>query len=188
MLHLNSSRITPRLIAILGLIAVATCSRFLDLPPNFTAIGAIALFAGACFQSRSVALLVVLVAMLLSDALIGFHSTIPYVYVCYVLTVLLGHRFLREQRNSLSLVGTGAAHCLLFYVVTNFGVWASQALYPKTLAGLLTCYVAGLPFLGNTIGSTALFMTLLFGGLALLEKGFPVISRRTVTGYATTRG
>jgi len=180
--------ITPRVATILALIVCATSSRFLDLPPNFTAVGAIALFAGACFASTGIALLVVFATMLFSDAVIGFHSTIPYVYACYALTVLLGHNFLRQDTRPLRLVGGGAAHCALFFIITNLGVWASQALYPKTLAGLITCYVAGLPFLGNTIGSTALFMTLLFGSLALLEKGFPALSRSGLYTRATARG
>ncbi len=170
-----------RLLLILALIALATASRFLPLPPNFTALGAIALFAGAVLPSLSVGILVVLSSMLISDLFLGFHSTLPFVYAALAATILLGRYLLQSRKVSAgSFFSATCGHGLLFYLVTNFGVWFSQALYPKTFAGLVSCYVAGLPFLGNTLGSTALFSALLFGGLWLAERGIPQIRRNTV--------
>ncbi|MBM3818918.1 MAG: hypothetical protein FJW14_07875 [Acidimicrobiia bacterium] len=67
---------------------------------------------------------------------------------------------------------------MLFYVVTNFAVWASTTLYPLTWAGLVTCYIAALPFFRNSLLGDMGFAVLLFGGFAVLERSFASIRER----------
>lgn len=160
----------PRVTVIAVMIAFAALFRLMPHPPNFTAIGAMAIFGGACLADRRLALLVPLAAIFLSDLVIGLHVLIPIVYGSFVLNVLLG-RWLRSRRNFASTAAVALAGSVQFFVVTNFACWLLW--YPQTVEGLVTCYVAAIPFFQNTLMGDAAFATALFGGLAVAERGFP---------------
>lgn len=73
------------------------------------------------------------------------------------------------------IAGAALASSVLFFVLTNFGVWALGSWYPKTWEGLVACYVGAIPFFYNTLVGDAVYTTVLFGGLALAEKGLPAL-------------
>lgn len=163
---------SARLIAIVLAILVAALLRLVPHPPNFTPIGAIGLFAGAYLGRNAVAFAVPLGALLLSDLVLGFHDTMIFVYAGAALSVLIG--WVLAGRVSALSVGAGAlASAILFFLVTNFGVWLSGSLYPPTLAGLAACFAAALPFFQNTLAGDFFYSALLFGGFALLERSLP---------------
>ena len=154
----------------------AAATRLLPHPPNLTAIGALALFGGASFASRRAAFAVPLLAMAASDivlytAVYGWMGLAqkPYVYAGFTACVGIG-LLLRRRRTVLTIAAGAVAAALVFFVLSNFGVWAHAALYPKTAGGLLTCYVAGLPYLQNMVVGNLLYSALLFGGLSLAER------------------
>lgn len=168
-----------RFLVLVGMVLGAAACRLIPHPPNFTPLGAMALFGGACFADRRTAFLVPLLAMFLSDLAIGglsgslsvgLHRLIPVVYGSFALIVCLGF-WLRGRRKPLPIAGATLAGSVLFFVVTNFGVWALGSWYPKTWEGLVACYVAAIPFFYNTLLGDAVYATVLFGGLALAEKG-----------------
>lgn len=161
-------------------ILVAALSRLLPHPWNFTPIGAMALFGGAYLGDRKLALIVTLAALWLSDLLLnnfvygayfdGFVFTYPdafWTYAAFALVVLLGHAVLSNQRTVTRIAGCSVASSTLFFLLSNFGVWASGQLYPQTWQGLVACYTAGLPFYGNNLLGDLFYCTLLFGGFAL---------------------
>jgi hypothetical protein len=163
-----------RLTAILMAILVAASLRLLPHPPNFTPIGAMALFGGAYFGKRALAFAAPLAALLLSDAILGFHSGIPYVYGSVALVVLIGWA-VAKRKTPLTIAGAAVASSVLFFLVTNFGTWATGELYPPTFAGLAACFVAAIPFFQNTLAGDLFFSGLLFGGFALLERRIPTL-------------
>jgi hypothetical protein len=165
---------TPRLLVVISMIVAAAASRLIPHPPNLTAVTAAALFAGATLGDRRLSLLVPLAAMAVSDAVIGFSADWPFVYASFAAIVGIG-MLIERRRRFAPVAGAALASSLLFFVVTNFGVWAIGPLYPRTLAGLVECYVAAIPFFGNTLGGDLFYTALLFGGLALLERGYPVL-------------
>ena len=65
----------------------------------------------------------------------------PFVYASFVVTVFLGF-LVRHRLTPLTVGGAALMGSVLFFIVTNFGVWLVSNLYPKTLAGLVSCYVA----------------------------------------------
>ena len=153
----------------IGMIFAAAAMRLVPHPPNFESIGAIALFAGAHFDDKRWAFICPLAALFLSDAVIGFHTQMPIVYGTFALVVWLGF-FLRERRTALPITGAALAASILFFVITNFGVWAFDGLYPRTFEGLVVCYIAAIPFFGYTLAGNLFYATLLFGGFALAER------------------
>lgn len=149
-------------IVFVAAILIAALSRLLPHPPNFSPVMAMALFSGAVLMDRRLALIAPLAAMLLADLVLGFHSTMVFVYLAMVLVVMAG-RMLGDKRGVLTLVGAGFGGALLFFVITNAGVWWVQGMYPRDFSGLLACYTAALPFFHNTLMATLLYGAMLFG-------------------------
>jgi hypothetical protein len=161
-----------RLAAILAAILAAAALRLVPHPPNFTPIGAIALFGGAYLGRQWLAFAAPLGALLLSDLVLGFHDSMVFVYAAVALAVMIGWAVARRL-TPLSVAGAALASSLLFFTVTNFGVWLTSGMYPPTLAGLAACFVAAIPFFQNTLAGDLVFSALLFGGFALLERRVP---------------
>jgi hypothetical protein len=161
-----------RTLLALAIIALAAAMRIAPHPWNFTPVGAIALFSGATIRDRRVAFFFPILALFVGDIFIGFHKLMPIVYASFLVSVAIGF-WLRNRRT----VGPIAAATLLgaiqFFLVTNFAVWAFGLSYPRNSAGLLACYVAGIPFFWNTLAGDAVYAVLLFGGFALAERLFP---------------
>lgn len=155
------------------LVVLGVVCRVAPHPWNFAPVGAIALFAGATFDDRRSAFAVPLLAMFAGDLFIGFHSLMPVIYATYALIVALGLRLHPRRRSIVAVGGTAVASATIFFIVTNFAVWLSGMTYPKTLAGLVACYVAAIPFYDRTLASDLLFSAIFFGAFALAERYVP---------------
>ncbi|HET8679403.1 MAG TPA: DUF6580 family putative transport protein [bacterium] len=166
--------LSVRLVVLIGVILAAAASRVIPHPPNFTPIAAMALFGGAQFADRRLAFLVPLSAMFASDLIIGLHRLLPVVYACFALIVCLGF-WVRPRKSVVRIAGATLVGSVLFFVVTNFAVWAAGSLYPKTMEGLVAAYVAAIPFFRNTVLGDALYAGVLFGGFALIESVVAVL-------------
>jgi hypothetical protein len=145
---------------------------------NVSPIRAAALFAGARFRSRWAAFAIPLgahlvgsigVALLRGDASYALHTLLPLVYGCFALSVGLG-LLLRRRRGAGPVAAATVLGSVIFYLVTNFGVWALLGSYPLTGEGLWLCYAAGLPFLANGLVGDSVWAALLFGGAAWAER------------------
>jgi len=161
----------PLLLVILGVVCRVT-----PHPWNFVPVGAIALFAGATFANRRAAILLPLLMLFAGDTALelltgqGYHSLMPVVYATYALIAILGW-LLRERRNSpLVIAGGATAGAILFFLTTNFAVWALGNMYPHTLEGLAACFVAAIPFFERTLMSDLLFSAIFFGIYAVAER------------------
>ncbi|MDB6164547.1 MAG: hypothetical protein JWL98_1979 [Xanthomonadaceae bacterium] len=180
----------PGPLVLAGLIFMAALTRLLPHPPNFSPVEAIALFGGAYFASRQWAVVVPLLAMLVSDIALGALHGGGYasylggvsfwsVYGCIALSVVLGLR-LRGKVTGARVLGYSVAGSVLFFAVTNFTAWLSDPVYAKNTAGLAAAYVAGIPFFRWTLLGTMFYSALLFGGFSLLRRRVPALNSRTV--------
>ena len=163
--------IKPRLLALISIVLAAAATRLIPHPPNMTSIAAVALFGGAYFQDRRLAFAVPLAALFLSDLVLGLYAGMAVIYVSFALIVGVG-LWLKTRRQPALIAGAALVSAVLFFVLTNFGVWAFGHLYPKTWAGLTACYVAALPFFRNGLEGDLFYTLLLFGGFAVLERRF----------------
>jgi hypothetical protein len=160
----------------LALVIAGVVLRVMPHPWNFAPIGAIALFGGARFDRRYFAVGIPLVTMFIGDAFIGFHSLMPVIYATYALIAVIG-MFLRDRRPSVSAVGGSVLlSSTIFYLTTNFAVWSMGTTYAKTGAGLAACYIAAIPFFGNTLASDALYAAIFFGIFAVAERKIPAFA------------
>jgi len=161
-----------RLLALLSAIAASAALRLVPHPPNFTPIGAMALFSGAYLGRRGLAFVAPLCALLLSDALLGFYSGMEFQYLSVALIVLLG--WVALSRLSVLRLGVAAvASSALFFAISNFGVWLVSGMYSHSLGGLGACYAAAIPFFQNTVAGDLFYTTLLFGGFRVVELLVP---------------
>jgi len=173
-----------RYFVLAGMVIAAAVARLLPHPWNFTPIGAMALFGGAQFVSKRTAFLFPLTALFLGDLVLGLHQLMPFVYGCFALTVCLGF-WVRHQRNAGRIVAASLVSSLLFFLVTNFGVWAFLGTYSMNGTGLIECYLAGVPFLRNGLFGDLFYSGMLFGGLALLERRFSFLREPAPVPAAT---
>ena len=194
----SESLLAPGPLVLAGMIFVAALTRMLPHPPNFSPVEAVALFGGAYFASRAAAIAVPLMAMLISDLALGAmlggtyfeHFTSPAylatwltVYACVALSAVLGFG-LRGRVSGARVLGFSLIGSVLFFVLTNFAVWATatpMTAHPACVSGgLLPCYAAALPFFQWTVLGTLFYAALLFGGFALLRQRVPSLRAQTV--------
>ena len=153
--------------AALFLLLFGVIARFLPHPANFAPIAAIALF-GAVYLPKRMALILPLAAMFVSDLFIGFYgaSVMIAVYASFLLTGIFG-LWLRRHKKWYTIGGGTILSAILFFIVTNFAVWAFTPWYAKTLSGLLQCFSMALPFFRNTLFGNMFYATSLFGAYEL---------------------
>jgi hypothetical protein len=151
-----------------GILLLALLSRFLPHPPNFTPLLAIALFGGAVFKNKKLALALPIVAVFLSDLVLGLHESMIAVYLCLGLFMYAGTKI--NRKSSKQVISYSLVAAVVFFLVTNFSVWAFTAMYDKSLAGLFESYAMGLPFFRWNALSTLIYSGVLFGAYNLFEK------------------
>ena len=151
------------------LVLLAAALRILPHPWNFTPIGAMALFSGSAFRERWLRFIFPLLALFAGDAVVGFHRLMPVVYLSFLASVVIG-MWIGEERNVLRIAGGTVLGATQFFLVTNFAVWVVFTTYPKSAAGLIACYAAGIPLYWNSLAGDAFYAGLLFGGYALAER------------------
>lgn len=143
------------------LLVLGVCSRFMVPWPNFTPVIALALFGGVYLPKKQAVLLPVLFYVI-ADYVIGFHALILYTWGSMAVIALMG-TYLKNKNSRKNIFGASLAAALLYFIVTNFGVWLTYTTYPRTWAGLVECYVAAIPYFRNSLISTVIYTFVLFG-------------------------
>jgi hypothetical protein len=155
--------------------------------PNFSPLGAVCLFGSAYFAKKWQAYLIPLVATWIGDlylnnvlygayfnGFVWFYPGWYWQYGSYAAIILTGGFFFRKITAGRIIAGALGAS-VLFFILSNFGVWLTGKLYPPTFAGLETCFIMALPFFKNTLIGNIVYSGLLFGLFAWAESRFPVL-------------
>jgi hypothetical protein len=167
----NDSNSAYRNIILASVIIIAIGLRFLPL-----------LFSGLYFAKKYQAIIFPLITIWASDLCINysytgtitpFYDGFYWQYGCYILIALLGVA-ISQQINYTKVMGVTLLSSLLFFVISNFGVWFCYNMYTHDFAGLISCYIAGVPFLKNAVMGDLIFSTALFVSVQLLYKRFKV--------------
>ena len=179
-------RLTNRdIVSFILLVAIGVATRvwFQDIP-NFAPVAALALFAGYFFTSRALAIATPLAVMMISDRFVAAGGyALPLMVTVYALLALpvLFRGFARrhlslDQVSKTRMLGAVAglmtcsvACSIIFFLGTNFIVWATSSWYEPTLAGLVKCYAGAIPFFRYTLAGDAVFGTLFFGSYAVAK-------------------
>jgi len=178
-------KIDLRFSVISTMILLAALSRLVPHPANFAPIGAMALFGAAYYSKRHWAFIIPIASMWISDLILNnavygqyfdhfvwFYSGSLFTYGAFALIVLLGMFTLKKVRIP-RLAASALGASVIFFIVSNFGVWFSWAMYPKDLGGLMACYAAGIPFFKNTLAGDLVYSAVMFGAFELSARKIP---------------
>lgn len=184
-----------RLGVLCAFVLLAALSRMIPHPSNFAPIGAMSLFGAAYFSRKYLAILVPILSMWLSDLVINnllygeyfdqfvwFYDGCIWTYSSFVLINIVGFVLLKTVRVK-SLLFSSLMASVLFFLISNFGVWFSTNMYTADFSGLLACYVAGLPFFKNTLLGDIFYVGLLFGSFEYAKHRFPLLQTKSVRSY-----
>ena len=183
---MEKNKINLRLGILLGIVSFATLSRIampplLGHPTNFSPINAIALFSGCYFAGKIQKFIIPLLSVWVGDLFIDyiytqkfilFYSGFYWQYGLYIVMVLIGI-LLSNKVKPLNLLAASFSSSVLFFIVTNFGVWMGSGMYPDNAIGLAACYTAAIPFFSSTLLSDILYSTLFFGAFELMQRKIP---------------
>ena len=167
------------------IILLAAFTRIMPHPPNFSPMAAIGLFGAAHFAKKWQAFLIPLIGIWISDLVINnfvysshssnfvwFYGGFYWQYISYVFIIFAGLFIFNKGISVTNTLGGMVSSSGIFFLFSNFGVWAGGAMYTKNISGLITFYAAGITFIHNTIISDALFTTVLFGTYYLLQTEY----------------
>jgi hypothetical protein len=171
---LLSQHLKVQVISVSAIIFALALFRLLPHWPNVSPVAAMALFGGAYFSDKRLALIVPFAALLLSDLILGLHDTMIFVYAGFALTVAIGV-LLKNRVTITNTVFAVIGSSVIFFLLTNFGAWMTSALYAKSAEGLMQAYVAGIPFLQNSLLGNLGYSAVIFGGYAFLQKHVAVL-------------
>lgn len=173
------------ILIVTGFIVFAALTRLLPHAYNFTPLGAIALFGAAYFTDKKWAFIVAIGAFWMSDLLLNnityasyydgftwFTSGMLYTYGSIAMIVVLGYYLLKKITFGRVLGGALGAS-VIFFIVSNFGVWVGSAMYPLTFEGLIACYTAAIPFFHYTIAGNVVYSAVLFGSYEWIKANNP---------------
>lgn len=170
----------------IALIIIGIIGRVIPHPPNFTPIGGIIIFSLVKIENKFLTNFIPIFIFWVSDLLINnfiLPITFPQyyqgvqlfgswsIYLALVI-ILMSLRFLLNNPNKYFIPGASLTAAILFYLITNFGVWLESSFYPPTWSGLWICLGAGLPFFGNYLLSTLIYSYVLILGYDLAIKDF----------------
>ena len=134
-----------------GILIVLSASRFIPHPPNFTSLLALSFYVPALLGLRYLPAL--LISFAITDMVIGYHTGTFFTWGSVFLIGLMANSFSKTLTSRLSGALIGA---VIFFTITNFGVWAS-GIYGYTMAGLISCYTLAIPFFAYSVISTIVF-------------------------------
>lgn len=144
------------------LLVVGILSRLVIHVDNFTPVIALALFGGV-YLKRKQAILLPIMLFAVTDIILGFHRTMFFTWSSIALIVIIGFA-VHKNKNWKTVLGGGLASAVLFFIITNFGVWMVTGMYPLTLAGLADCYIVAIPYFRSSLLSTLIYGLIFFGG------------------------
>tara|TARA_R100001244_G_scaffold3127_1_gene4496 strand:- start:226 stop:732 length:507 start_codon:yes stop_codon:yes gene_type:complete len=159
---------TKTIITFLFILGILTLGRIIPHPPNFTPILATAIYTPYMVNNKWLAMLIPLSAMFIADIIIGFHPYMLWVYGAIGLSTLISSWSMRFNKKYIQLGVMAILSSILFFIITNFGVWTIWDYYPKTINGLLLCYTMAIPFFQNTLLGTMIYTAII---ILTIKKG-----------------
>lgn len=168
-----------------ALIISSIAFRMLPHMPNFTPLGATAIFTGSRGE-RPWNYYLPITILFMTDYFLGFHKTMIFVYASFLITTFLAERFYKNRRSLLFAGGLGLTNSIIFFVISNFGAWLTMPIYTRSLNGLMQAYLMGIPFLRNMALADVTFTVGVFAIYNLVEK-YLLISKLDQGGYRNVR-
>lgn len=175
---MNKDLISPRFVVLTAMVFAAALTRLIPHYPNFTAVGAIALFGGAYFSKKYLAFIIPLAAMFLSDIIIGFYSGLWVVYLSFALIVFIGMQIGEKKKPGRVLLAS-VTSSVSFFLITNFALLYPHT-YPQNLTGIMESYVAAIPFFQYSLLGDLFYVGIMFGVFEIARVKFPMLEKAKI--------
>lgn len=176
-----------RFLVLSGFIIIAALSRIIPHPYNFAPIGAMSIFGAAYFSDKKFSFLVPLFAMFVSDLFVnnliygsfygGFMLFTPGFYWMYgsIALIVLAGIFILKKVNTKNVIAGSLSASVIFFLVTNFGAWLGNPVYPQGIEGLFMSYAAGIPFFHYTVLGDLFYSGVMFGAFEYAKQKSQVL-------------
>ncbi len=176
-----------RLLIISGFLLLAAISRMIPHPSNFAPIGAMSLFGAAYFSNKKLAFLLPLLAFFVSDLLVnnilyaeyytGFVFISPHFIYTYgaMIAIVFAGLFIFKKVNTKRVIGGSLTASILFFIISNFGVWITSPTYDLSLQGFIACYTAAIPFFHMSVLGDLFYCGVLFGAYEFAKSRIPAL-------------
>ena len=172
-----------RFLTIVSLIFTAALLRLIPHAPNFSPIGALALFGGACLNRKYLAYIIPIAAMIVSDLFLPFYGIeVLITYAGFLISIFIG----TQLKNNLTWYNVALGSMVssfAFFLITNFVFFfplSMGPMYTHDMAGVMNSYIAGWPFFQNTFASDLVYNGILFGAFYLLQVNIPELRSEKV--------
>jgi len=182
----NDKKTGMRFLIVTGLILLAVISRMIPHEYNLSPFGAIGLFGAAWFSKKWQAFVIPMAATFLSDLYLNnvvykslnpeftvFYQGAYWQYIAYIAIICVGFLLFKSKVTAPKVLAGAVSATVIFFLISNFGTWFSMNMYPKTFAGLMTCYELAIPFIKGTLAGDLLYSGVLFGAYALIKRNVP---------------
>jgi hypothetical protein len=176
---MNKNLINPKFWTLTLMILAAAFTRLIPHYPNFTAVGAMALFGGAYFSKKYLAFIVPMAALILSDLFLGFYSGMWVVYFSFALIVVIGMQIGQTKKPSRVLLAS-VSGSVSFFLITNFALFPPNTMYSQNFTGIVESYTAAIPFFSYTLLGDLLFVGVMFGLFEIAKAKFPVLAKAEI--------
>ncbi len=157
-----------KLLLPLIIIVFGATLRLIPHPANVAPIAAIAIFGGV-YLNKKYALVLPILAMIVSDIFLGFSVSTPLVYASFLISGVIG-LWLKNHKHLPLVIGATLASSIIFFLLTNFNFWYVTSLYPKTFDGMIQAYFMALPFFRNTVIGDLIYVGLFFASFEVILK------------------
>ncbi|MBJ04704.1 MAG: hypothetical protein CMP65_02225 [Flavobacteriales bacterium] len=155
-------------------IILGILTRLIPHPPNFTAIGAIAVFGGAYISDKKLSFIIPTIIMLISDLLLGYEIQLS-VYVSFILMVGCGF-LLKKNIKTKNIISIAFLSSIIFFIITNFQVFLTSNMYSNDINGLFQCYLLAIPFFTNTLLGNIFYSLLIFHAFDYVKSQLLVLN------------
>ena len=152
---MSKKKLIENFLLFLGCVGIVLIFRVIPHPPNFTPVIALSLYLPIIFGLWSLPFCIL--GFAITDYFVGFHSLLIWTWGSLALIGLIS----KYSKNISSRLFTSFLGSIIFFIISNFGVWFSGDLYQHSLQGLVNCYIMALPFFTNTLLSTIFFALLI---------------------------
>jgi Family of unknown function (DUF6580) len=176
---MNKDLINPKFFTLTMMTLAAAFTRLIPHYPNFTAVGAMALFGGAYFSKKYFAFIVPMAALLVSDLLIGFYAGMWVVYLSFALIVVIGMQIGQTKKPGRVLLASVSAS-VSFFLITNFALFPPNIIYPQNFTGIMESYTAAIPFFSYTLLGDLFYVGVMFGIFEIAKTKFPVLAKANI--------
>lgn len=165
---------------------IGALARLIPHVPNFTPTESIAIFGATYLGRNYLTVLIPLVVLYLTDFIINntvarsffpshdgivwFDSYMIFNVIAIVSIILISSQLLKKI-NVFNVLMSVVSASVIFFIITNFGSWASEkSIYPSDFSGLMMSYAAGLPFFKTSLFGNLIFTTILFGSYEIIQN------------------